>query len=402
MLIKEIQKEKKAAKTAKEKPEKEKKNQLERFLIEHEEDHYNFQIPETFLVSSGSLDLDKALGGGFPPGIHRFGGSSEGGKTSESLEVLNNFLSTVPNSKVLIVKAEGRLSKKIQKRSGMVFVENAADWVPGTCYIFKCNIYDTVAQLLYDLVKDNPDNIKYGFLIDSLDGLILKADSVKRFDGEESVKVCGPNVLTKLLFKKLSLPISELCHLLLVITQIIAKPDIGRGGDNKDQQLVISGGGGNALVHFSNYILTFLPRFLADLILVGGVAPDSNNKANLNFGECNVVGHWTKVLLEKTEDEKSRQTVRYPIKYSTEEEGGRIWTELELKKAMLFDKFITTTGAWIYLSEFAREKMIEAGFEDVPLNFHGAGKFNEYISKPEVSEFWKNFLKNRKPASSLL
>ena len=82
---------------------------LKSFLKQNEEHHYNFEEEIDYKVSSGSLKVDFELNGGFGPGLHRFIGMNEGGKTSEALEVMKNFLK-VPNSKGVYVKAEGRLA----------------------------------------------------------------------------------------------------------------------------------------------------------------------------------------------------------------------------------------------------------------------------------------------------
>jgi len=54
---------------------------LSSFLKNNKEDHYNFEDDFDYKVSSGSLQLDIQLGGGFGPGLHRFCGINEGGKT---------------------------------------------------------------------------------------------------------------------------------------------------------------------------------------------------------------------------------------------------------------------------------------------------------------------------------
>jgi hypothetical protein len=89
------------------------------FLKDNKEDHYNFEDEIYYKVSTGSLNLDIATSGGLCPGLHRFIGMNEGGKTSEALEVAKNFLKTVDSSRALLFKAEGRLSKEIKDRSGI-------------------------------------------------------------------------------------------------------------------------------------------------------------------------------------------------------------------------------------------------------------------------------------------
>ena len=58
--------------------------QLSSFLKTHKEDHYNYEETIEYKVSTGSLTLDIETGGGLGPGLHRFCGINEGGKTSEA------------------------------------------------------------------------------------------------------------------------------------------------------------------------------------------------------------------------------------------------------------------------------------------------------------------------------
>ena len=53
-----------------------------------------FEEEVTYKVSSGSMKVDFELGGGFGPGLHRFVGMNEGGKTSESLRGDEELLKT--------------------------------------------------------------------------------------------------------------------------------------------------------------------------------------------------------------------------------------------------------------------------------------------------------------------
>ena len=121
---------------------------LKNFLKENKEHHYNFEEEVTYKVSSGSMKVDFELGGGFGPGLHRFVGMNEGGKTSESLEVMKNFLKQVPNSRGFLISAEGRLSPEMKKRSGVKFVFDEAEWENGTCFVLESNIYETVLDLI--------------------------------------------------------------------------------------------------------------------------------------------------------------------------------------------------------------------------------------------------------------
>ena len=175
---------------------------LGNYLKAHKEDHYNFEDSIDYKISSGSLQFDMHLEGGFGPGLHRFTGVNEGGKTSESLQVMKNFLKTLPKSRGLYVKAEGRLGPELQKRSGVKFVFSPEEWVDGTCFVFESNIYETVMGLIRQLITNNEEKIKYCFILDSVDGLIRKDDLEKNF--EESTKVAGGAVVASNFCKKTS------------------------------------------------------------------------------------------------------------------------------------------------------------------------------------------------------
>lgn len=176
-------------------------------MKQNSEDHYNFEETVDYKVSSGSLQLDLQLGGGFGPGLHRFVGMNEGGKTSEALEVMKNFLVEIPNSKGFYIKAEGRLSPEMQKRSGIKFVFTADEWIAGTCFVFESNIYETVVDAMRQLVSKNEEGIKFCFLLDAVDGLIAKNDMDKSF--EESAKVAGGAVIAATFMKKLSIALAS-------------------------------------------------------------------------------------------------------------------------------------------------------------------------------------------------
>ncbi len=90
--------------------------QMHQLLNQFKEDHYNFKEDVYYKVSTGSLILDIRTGGGIMPGLHRFCGINEGGKTSEALEIMKNALSTVENAKGFYVKSEGRLDTEMQER----------------------------------------------------------------------------------------------------------------------------------------------------------------------------------------------------------------------------------------------------------------------------------------------
>ena len=313
---------------------------LDSFLKQNSEDHYNFEETVDYKVSSGSLQLDLQLGGGFGPGLHRFVGFSEGGKSSQSLEVMKNFLLQIPNSKGFYIKAEGRLSPEMQKRSGVKFVFSAEEWTAGTCFVFESNIYETVVSAMRQLVSKNEENVKFCFILDAVDGLIAKNDMDKSF--EESSKVAGGAVIAATFMKKLSIALAKRGHMAIFISQVRA--DIKLDPYSKAPIRQTSATGGNALLHFANWILEFEPRFKSDIIL------KNPSDKSIDLEKNPPIGHWAKVTVKKSPNEKTNLTIPYPIRYGRT--GGKsIWIEKEIVDLLLAWELVNKSGAWFSPSE---------------------------------------------------
>ena len=60
-------------------------DQIQSYLNDHKDEHFNFEKEPHYVVSSGSLLLDIEMSGGIRPSIIRASGVSEGGKTSCAL-----------------------------------------------------------------------------------------------------------------------------------------------------------------------------------------------------------------------------------------------------------------------------------------------------------------------------
>lgn len=342
---------------------------LANFLKENEQYHYNFEDNVDYKVSSGSLLVDFELGGGFGPGLHRFTGMNEGGKTSEALEVMKNFLKTVPNSRGLYVKAEGRLSPDMQKRSGIQFTGNPEEWAHGNCFVFESNTYETVVEMITGLIKNDHES-KYCFLLDSLDGLITKNDALKSF--EESRKVAAGAVLASDFMKRISITLAKRGHMAIFISQVRA--DIQLDPYSKAPVRQTTATGGNALLHFANYILEFEPRFKSDLILQ---KPNEKYEPQKNP----YIGHYAKITVKKSPNEKTNSVIKYPIVYGRT--GGRsIWNEKEILDMLYLWGYAEKKGAWISFTDDLRNDMKEAGIE-MPETIQGEPKFNAFIEENE-------------------
>jgi len=359
------------------------KDILSSFLKNNKDDHYNFEQDNDYKVSSGSLQLDIQLGGGFCPGLHRFCGINEGGKTSAALEVMKNFLRTVPNAKGFYIKAEGRLSNEMKERSGVPFTIKAEDWNVGTCFVFESNIYETVVDAMRNLVSNNEENIKYYFLLDAVDGLITKGDLDKTF--EDSNKVAGGAVIAANFMKRMSIALAKRGHMAVFVSQVRA--DIKLDPYSKAPIRQTTATGGNALLHFANWILEFEPRFNGDMIL-----QDPNNK-KIDLEKNPPIGHWAKVTVKKSPNEKTNLTIPYPIRYGRKN-GNSIWIEKEIVDLLYAWEFMTRSGAWVKPSEEFLELVKEVGIE-IPENFSGEkGLFKFIEDNSDLCKFLINYFKN--------
>ncbi len=341
-------------------------NQIKEYLKQHKGDHYNFEEEKHYVVSSGSLLLDIEMGGGIRPGIIRASGVAEGGKTSCALSFGRNF-QNLENSMVIYIKSEGRLSNEIVSRSGINTDETK--W-----FVFKCNVYETVIDFIRQMVKDNPTETKYMFIIDSMDALIPKGDMEKRAD--EAVKVAGGSLLTSDFLKRMALGLGTRGHVCYMISQVRSKVQINPY--EKGDPRLTNASGGNAIYHYSDWILEFQPRFVRDLI---------TTEAN---GKGDMLGHWCKVVFRKTTNEKTGAEVKYPICYKRTG-GNSIWVEYEIVDMLLAWEMAVAKGAWVTISD----EIIKDVQKDINVEFkkqhQGMDNLRKYIEEnKEIGKYLFN------------
>jgi RecA/RadA recombinase len=352
------------------------------FLKNNEKDHYNYEQEHDYKVSSGSLVVDYELGGGFGPGLHRFTGINEGGKTSEALEVMKNFLKTVPNGRGFYIKAEGRLSKEMRSRSGVDFVFNSDEWADGNCFVFECNIYETVVEALRMLVGKNTEGTKYCFILDSVDGLIAKGDMDKPF--EDSKKVAGGAVIASDFMKRVSIALAKRGHMAIFVSQVRA--DIKLDPYSKAPVRQTSATGGNALLHFANFILEFEPCFKTDQIL---------QKPNEKYDQekNKIIGRYAKITVKKSPNEKTNSIISYPIIYGRK--GGKsIWIEKEILDMMFLWDLANKKGAgWIEFDEDFIGMLKEQNM-DFPAKIQGEAQLASFLEEnKDAKEFLVSYFK---------
>ena len=335
------------------------KSILSSHLKDNKDSHYNFEDEKIFHISTGSLLLDSELSGSLEvPAIVRFTGVSGGGKTSAALLIMNNFLKTVPNSKGFLVKAEGRLNSNVKRVSGVEFVHDPEEWDNGKCFVLRSNVYENIATLILELIKNNPENTRYYFLIDSMDALISKNDLSKGFD--DSAKVAAGAVLTSNFLRRIMLPLSTFGHICGLISQVRSNVQINpyAKGDPK----LTNSSGGNALQHYADWIFEFQPRYKSDQIVEDG----------------KIIGHWAKILLRKTTNEKDGVEVTYPIKHGRSD-GKSIWTEYEIADMLIQWGFAKKSGAWIAFDSGLIKEIKEDIKKDFPEKIQGMDQLRTFL-----------------------
>jgi RecA/RadA recombinase len=357
---------------------------LKNYLDETSEYHYNFHESIEYVVSTGSLKLDVELGGGLGPGVHRLVGESNVGKTAETMLIMENFLRTVPNARGVYIRAEGRgLTKKTLERANFEITNNWENWKDGNCFVFKCNRFEPVMNLLRKLVRDNASETKYCFVIDSTDALVLLGDADKELD--ENAKVAGSPALSKRFLQTMALEMIEKGHMVLMIGQVTAEVKLdpyaktpNRGGNFS---------GGNALLHWSDFILEFQTRYQGDVIL-------DPPTGKMNDGKSKMLGHWCKIVLKKSSNENKFKSIEYPVKYGRKAKSG-VWAEYEIVDLLLQYEMASKSGAWINIDADLIKEVKSATGEELKAQHQGADNFREYLEGNQViSDYLFNKLKS--------
>lgn len=265
---------------------------------------------------------------------------------------------------VIYIKAEGRLSAEMIERSGI-------DTSDEKWFIYKCNVYESVIDFMRQMVKDNPSDTRYMFIIDCMDALVPRGDLEKGAD--EAIKVAGGSLLSSDFLKRMALGLATRGHICYMVSQVRTKVSINPY-ERSDPRLT-NASGGNAMLHYSDWILEFQPRFVKDLI---------TTQPN---GKGDQLGHWCKVIFRKSSNEKTGIEVRYPIKYRASS-GQSIWVEKEVADMMLAWDMATAKGAWVTVSD----EIIEEVKKETKLEFkkqhQGMDNFGKYFEEnPDLGKY---------------
>jgi len=351
------------------------KKQMELLMQKFKGDHLNFQETVKWKASTGSLQFDAELGGGFKAGGIKVNGASFGGKTHCVLTCIANGLKTIENSKGVWFDAEGRHLEAVD-RIDATFVYTPEDWEVGTIFVVESHIYELIIDMINDLVKNNENKFRYLIGIDSADALIRRDDDDKvTAEGE---KVAAGGLLMSLLFKKAGAILNKLGHCLFVLSQMRAS--VEGQYTPKNQNKTVGGGGSNALTHGVNQVWNFKGRTKDKNIEEGG----------------KVVGHYCEVGLSKGVKERIDIIVKYPVKHG-EKKGKSVWKEYEIADLLVTWGYIEKRGSWLkFDSDFISElKAAKFDLGDDDFQLQGLAKLKDWLeSNPEITNYlYQKFLK---------
>lgn len=362
--------------------ENESKKVLSNLLKTNKEDHYNFEDTIYYKVPSSSMIMNSDMEGGLEPGAHRFIGAPSGGKTSSALDFLFNFLNgkDAGERRGMYFRCEGRLSPKMQERSGIKFVENVEDWESGTCIIIDSNIFEFTFQTIRDLLRFNKSKCKYFFILDSLDMMIKKEDAEKPFG--VAGQVAGGALLTSVFFKTVSIALAKRGHCCILISQVrdtIKLNPYEKGTPKQGQS-----SGGHAVEHAAGWVLDFQSRWADDII-----REDNDKKGK-------PLGHYAKCKIVKADNESYLREIRYPVKYGRT--GGKsIWKEKEVLDMLQMFELLARPegkGQMYVFEENIYAELLEIGTE-IPEKFRGIKAVDDWLENtPEVVNYLsEKFLK---------
>jgi hypothetical protein len=342
--------------------------------------HYNNVIPEETIISSGSLILDSDIQVRSGMIVRLVGKGSEVGKSSQGFVFLENYMKTMPNSKCLYVKAEGRLSKDKSAKTGLKFVYDIEDWTEGTVFVVCSNIAEPIFKLIVDTVHDAYHaGERIAWMIDSMDGLILEDDLKKGVTS--GGMVAGVPKLTKLLFRHLALPNMHYDALGIITGQYAAQIKIDTYSPTAPNQG--SSSGGSSQQHQADYVFEYQPVNQGDLILENdALKPDKfTNK---------ILGKFARIKILKSADDVTGNMYSVPIRRGEQYKGSlQVWQSKEVADLLIGYQLLSKGGAWLTFEADIIESAKSEGVE-LQEKINGINKLYNYLEEDSAAmEFLK-------------
>jgi RecA/RadA recombinase len=197
------------------------------------------------------------------------------------------------------------------------------------------------------LIDNEKNKHKYCFILDSVDGLVAKNDASKGFD--EFAKIAAGASIASTWCKQTSIALGKRGHMAIFISQVRSEM---RDQYSKEPPRQSVATGGYALQHYANSVIQFQPRYKSDLILQNPSLKTIDEKKNP------IIGHFAKVLICKSPNEKSNVSLTYPVRYNRSG-GNSIWIEKEIVDLLYAWEFVEKKGAWIKPTEDFCELLTE-------------------------------------------
>ena len=189
-------------------------------------------------------------------------------------------------------------------------------------------------------------------------------------------------LITSDFLKRVSLGMSKFGHMCIMISQIRSSIKTSQY-TKSDPNNQTNSSGGNAILHYPDWILEFRKRRQSELFLQDQTAILSlTNKP---------IGHIATVKILKSTNETTGQTVQYPIKYGRTN-GRSIWVEKEVIDMLLMWAFLVKRGAWITVDSSLLEHC-KSHKLDMPEKFQGTNKILENLEEnPKIKQILKDFV----------
>lgn len=298
-------------------------------------------IEKQDLITTGSFWFDLMLGGGFRSGTWaRFSGDPETGKTSQGLCWMKNWIEKYPDDGFgVIFNAEGRVNRDLIERSGL-------SQYPKNFRLIPINEAESIWGLQENLIMDNPGKHRYFFFVDVIDAMERREDKEKGFD--EATKIMGGGALISAAAKRLSLLYSVDGHFLYVSNQLRAVMSKGLAGPTK------SPSGGNALRYYASLVGSMKKPWSDTFIYKEPNIKKPEIEEN-GVRKPNILGVEVQIKLEKTPNEKTGQTVSFPIKYGL---TGAYWRAYEAMQICIYwGKYTraSSSSSFVIEPDFAKE-----------------------------------------------
>jgi len=216
-----------------------------------------------------------------------------------------------------------------------------------------------------------------------MDGLLPKAELDKTTS--DAAKVAAGALMTSDFLKRVSIGMAKFGHMCILISQVRSRIDVNpyAKGDPNNQT---SASGGNAALHYPDWILEFQKQNKSDKIL---------EKPNQQITPDNkIYGHMAKVLICKSTNETTGQIIKYPIKHGRMK-GKSIWIEREIVEMLMMWGFLEKAGAWFSVDEEVVSYLKDKGLEIKP-KFQGMASIYEHLEQDaETTLALKEFVKEK-------